>query len=79
MIHIGDVVLPDGRVVHGRIVATYERDTNATNIDQVDLSWSNGDALTAAEYNEDLGVGYLHELVTDAVLLMQPEDDDPWF
>lgn len=73
MIFVGDVVLPDGRVVHGRVVATYERDTNATNVLTVVLSWPDGSWLTSNEYNEDLGNIYLHEFVTDALLLTKGE------
>jgi hypothetical protein len=77
MIFHGDVVLPGGRIVHGRIVAAYERDTNATNVLSVDLSWPDGEELTDDEYNEDLGYAYLHEFATDALLLMRPEETTP--
>lgn len=73
MIHTGDIALPDGRIVHGRIVTTWERDTNATNVHRCRLEWLDGDELTADEYNEDLGGVYLHEFVTDELLKMKPE------
>lgn len=74
MTHIGYVVLPDGRVVVGTVTATHERDTNAVNVQSVDLAWEDGEPLTADEYNEDLGETYLHEFVTDKLLLMPAED-----
>lgn len=71
--HIGDVELPDKRLVHGHLIATHEFDTNATNIVSIVLDWPDGEALSADEYNEDLGGIYLHEYVTDALLLTKPE------
>lgn len=76
MIYAGDITLPDGRIVHGRLSTAYERDTNAINVHQCDLWWLDGDELTADEYNEDLGGVYLHEFVTDALLLNTPEPED---
>lgn len=72
MIHEGDVTLPDGRIVHGRVAVSYERDTNAVNILHYDLSWFEGEELTADEYNEDLGNIYLHEFVVDKLMLVEP-------
>lgn len=77
MTHIGEVTLPDGRVVRGRLVSFREWDTNATNIISVDLEWAkSGEPLTGDEYNEDLDGAYLHELVTDALLLLPGEMPD---
>lgn len=78
MIHIGDVILPDGRSVHGRLVSSYEWDTGATTVVDLRLEWTGGDELTGDEYNEDLGGAYLHDYVSDALLLLpgEPEDYD---
>lgn len=80
MIYSGDVVLPDGRTVHGRAATTYERATNAVVVHFVDLAWLDGEPLTADEYNTELGEhGYLHEFITDKLLLVKPEDEYfPW-
>lgn len=75
-VYTGDIILPDGRVVHGRVATSYESDTNAVNVHRCDLSWPDGDDLTADEYNEDLGGVYLHEFAVDALLLKTPEGDD---
>ena len=72
MIHECLVTLPDGRTVLARVVATHEFDTNDTNIISCDLSWPNGEPLTADEYNEDLGGVYLHEFATDKALMTEP-------
>lgn len=74
MTHIGYVGLPDGRVVVGTVVATRERDTNAVNVQSVELSWEDGEPLTAEQYNENVGDSYLHEFVTDRLLMVPPED-----
>ena len=73
----GDVEFPDGRVVYGVINTSTEWDTNAINILSCDIYWKNGEALTADEYNEDVGGMFLHEFVTDALLMTEPfyEDD----
>lgn len=76
MIHIGDVILPDGRIVHGEVKATYEHDTNSVDVYEVKLSWPDGNELTEDEYNEDLGGVYLHEFATDELLLTRGELKD---
>lgn len=75
MLHVGDITLPDGRIVHGRIVTTWERDTNAVNIRSCALEWPDGIDLTLDEYDEDLGGVYLHEYVIDELLKKKPEKD----
>ena len=77
MTYEGNVELPDGRTVYGLINTSAESDTNAVNILSCDLYWLSGEALTADEYNEEIGGAFLHEFVTDALLLTEPfyEDD----
>lgn len=71
--YVGDVQLPDKRIVHGHVLTSHEWDTNSTNIVSIILEWPDGNVLTDSEYNEDLGVVFLHEYVTDALLLTKPE------
>lgn len=79
MIYEGDAILPGGRGIHGKITTTYESDTNVTNVLSCDLSWPNGDPLTADEDNEDLGGIYLHEFVTDALMLLPAHYEEDIF
>jgi hypothetical protein len=72
-IYSGDVTLPDGRIVHGRVLASVAFQDNALDIDDVQLEWKDGEALTADEYNEDLGDSFLHEYVTDKLCETTPE------
>lgn len=76
MIHVGDITLPDDRIVHGKIVSSYDRGTGAVDVTHMTFEWLDGDALTDDEYNEDLGGVYLHDYVTDALLLLPGEYDD---
>lgn len=79
--HTGDVTLPDGRIVHGSVDSVYDGGWGGTgggDILSVYIEWPSGEELTEEEYNEDLGDCYLHEYVTERLLLVpgEPLADD---
>jgi len=76
-VYSGDVTLPDGRIVHGRVLASVAYHEDDLDIDDVQLEWKDGDELTADEFNEVVGDSYLHEYVTDKLCDGAPEPYEP--
>lgn len=76
-VYSGDVTLPDGRIVHGRVLASVDYGTNALEVDSVRIEWKDGDELTDDEYDENLNGVFLHEYVTDELCAGTPEPYEP--
>lgn len=73
LVYVGDVALPDGRIVHGRVLASIAFWDDTLAIDDVRLEWKDGDELTDDEYNEPIDGVFLHEYVVDKLCEGAPE------